>query len=378
MTNFYSFGARVFGYVEGLGKPASTTKLGQKEEYNYDLPYGGEFFSGFLGGQVSDQGGARPTKVFTKSYEERQAFASPLNALSMVHEFVIPNSNDHLDDVSPFPTTKSCRGAEIGQVVLVVVYDFEITPDNSPNGSIKLSKLHKRNPPSSQFMFNASNSFNTPALSFPSSSAPNTTPGMPLTPGGYSAKNRYGLSIGIPQMSQITASAISPSTATSTQPAHPSTSTATEFDASQFAFHQIPQSAPAQQANFHSLGLHHNGNGGSAWPFNVKDEDEDENKSFFTQFNDDSDSGEHGHNGDKSHHHQWNTAFSMDPIQALNDVEKSLNDVVPQSAPALSTSFNKTLDDHEAASPSTLLANFIEFEDQNQPPSISSNTHQNN
>ncbi|TIA82771.1 hypothetical protein E3P77_00971 [Wallemia ichthyophaga] len=372
VTNFYSFGARVFGYVEGLGKPAMSNKFGQKEEYNYDLPYGGEFFSGFLGGQVSDKGGARPTKVFTKSYEERQAFASPLNALSMVHEFVIPNSSDHHDDVSPFPTTKSCRGAEIGQVVLVVVYDFEITPDHSPNGSIKLSKLHKKNPPSSQFTFNASNSFNTPALSFPSSSAPNTTPGMPLTPGGYSAKNRYGLSIGIPQMSQITASAISPSTAASTQQGNPSTSTGNEFDASQFAFHQVPQSAPAHHTNFHTLGLHNGENDGSGWPFNERIEDEDESKTFFTHF-DDNDSGEHD---DKSHH-QWNT-FNMDPIQALNDVENSLNDVVPQSAPALSSSFHKSLEDHEAASPSSLLANFIEFEDQNQPPQLTSNAHQNN
>ncbi|TIC15552.1 hypothetical protein E3Q15_01440 [Wallemia mellicola] len=373
VTNFYSFGARVFGYVEGLSKPASTTQVNNNEEFNYDLPYGGEFFSGFLGGQVSDQGGARPTKVFTKSYEERQAFASPLNALSMVHEFVIPSSSEHLDDVSPFPTTKSCRGAEIGQVVLVVVYDFEITSEHSPNGSIKLSKLHKRNPPSSQFMFNPNHNFNTPALSFPSTSAPNTTPGMPMTPGGYSAKNRYGLSIGIPQMSQITASAISPSTAASTQA---QTGTASEFDSAQFTFQQVPQSAPAHQSNYGNLGLPQPGNGGSAWPFHHKDEDEDD-KAFFTHFHDNNETDEHGEADEKSQH-PWNSAFTMDPIQALNDVENSLNDVVPHSAPPLSTSFNKTLD-NEAASPSTLLANFIEFEDQNQAPTTSTtNTHQNN
>ena len=371
VTNFYSFGARVFGYVEGLSRPSNSPS--NKDEYTYDLPYGGEFFSGFLGGQISDGGGARPTKVFTKSAEERVAFASPLSALSMVHEFVIPLSNDHLDDVSPFPRTKSCRGAEIGNVVLVVIYDFEISeePPSSGSGSIKLSKLQKRSD------HNQNNNQHHNLLSSLNGSLSN---GLPITPSlNSNARNRYGLSIGIPQISQITASAVSPLTQSS--------SNTTDFDHPSFVPLTFqPQSAPPAQTNYSLSALD-----------NLNNPTGDDTTTWTTTFatppspncNNDSHDNNQNHQQHTNQpfysfpptpeterkpnmHHQnlWNSTF-MDPIQALNDVENSLNDVVPpHSAPPLATSFcNKagaSIDDQ--ASPSSLLANFIEFEDQNQPP----------
>ncbi|KAI5480946.1 TEA domain family member 1/3/4 [Pseudohyphozyma bogoriensis] len=152
VTRIYSFGHQVLSLVENLDRPtrilphmrpqlnsaasspaspASPLTPGSrnasptgtlKHKYSYNAPFVSDFWSIFLRGAFSSEGGSM-LPSFAKSGEERDAFVMALSGLSVIQEFVVrsdePSTTPLIEGQSISP------GSELGDVVLVVTYHFE-------------------------------------------------------------------------------------------------------------------------------------------------------------------------------------------------------------------------------------------------------------
>jgi hypothetical protein len=138
--------------------PGSDVGLGSnplRHKFSYNAPFAADFWSIFLRGAfststpvtASDPSSAIPAQLpsFTKTGAERSEFAMAISGLSVIQEFVVKSEEPigaplvEMDggDVSP--------GSALGDVVLVVTYDFECKETLSM-GAARVCYLKTRTP----------------------------------------------------------------------------------------------------------------------------------------------------------------------------------------------------------------------------------------
>ncbi|GAA6019984.1 hypothetical protein JCM11491_004888, partial [Sporobolomyces phaffii] len=123
VTSIYCHGDSVITYEDVLSPQvldASSTSLPHR--FFYDVPFGSEFWTMLLrGGQ---DGFSEPT--LRKTNKERQSLADMLPGFSVIQEFVVPAENGRQlgggSDVAGLSP-----GSAMGDVVLVVLYDLEVS-----------------------------------------------------------------------------------------------------------------------------------------------------------------------------------------------------------------------------------------------------------
>lgn len=137
ITSIYCHGDLVITYEDTLTpRELDLASRGGplEHEHFYDVPFGADFWTMLLrGGQ---DGVAEPT--LRKSAKERQALADMLPGFSVVQEFVVPSEHaaDRHDALSP--------GSSMGDVVLVVVYDLEVSKGaKAQSGEISFLSLRR-------------------------------------------------------------------------------------------------------------------------------------------------------------------------------------------------------------------------------------------
>ncbi|KAM0753722.1 hypothetical protein T439DRAFT_322614 [Meredithblackwellia eburnea MCA 4105] len=108
-----------------------------RHKYSYQAPFASDFWSIFLRGAFHSEGG-KMLPTFAKSGDERAAFIMAISGLSVIQEFVVRADEPATPlvegrDISP--------GSALGDVVLVVTYDFECKEDSPAFGQSKISYL---------------------------------------------------------------------------------------------------------------------------------------------------------------------------------------------------------------------------------------------
>lgn len=106
-----------------------------RHRHSYQAPFASDFWSIFLRGAFGpEQPVASEAHLasFAKTGAERGDFAMAISGLSVVQEFVCRSDDPEPYDISP--------GSKLGDVVLVVTYDFECET-SSPAGAVKVSFL---------------------------------------------------------------------------------------------------------------------------------------------------------------------------------------------------------------------------------------------
>ena len=175
VTSIYSFGTKVISLEEDLGpasrisplsrsvgglapslnsSPASpmspiTPGMGRstwplaKHKYSYSSGFAPHFWQQFLMGNYSATQPAheQPPPSLCKSGQERADVAMAIAGLSVVQEFVVRAETDPLTE-----GTEVSPGSSLGEVVLVVTFDFEAR-DNWTAGRAKLTYLAVKSGP---------------------------------------------------------------------------------------------------------------------------------------------------------------------------------------------------------------------------------------
>ncbi|KAK4698900.1 transcriptional enhancer factor, partial [Phenoliferia sp. Uapishka_3] len=194
LTSFiriYSFGHEVLSLQEPLGKPSRMSTASQEgspvvpsplrdsfaetnplsHKFRYQAPFASDFWSIFLRGAFSSDGG-KMLPSFAKSGDERLAFIMAISGLSVIQEFVVRSDQPLAplvdgQEVSP--------GSGLGDVVLVVTYDFECADDSKAgSGVAKVSFLSggKAAPPVSPSVTRVHHSALATTRSFPTMAHP--------------------------------------------------------------------------------------------------------------------------------------------------------------------------------------------------------------
>ncbi|KAL8292878.1 hypothetical protein RQP46_000572 [Phenoliferia psychrophenolica] len=158
VIRIYSFGHEVLSLQEQLEKPGritpatspttsepptpgssagSPTTNPLRHKYSYQAPFASDFWSIFLRGAFSSDGG-KMLPSFAKVGDERSAFIMAISGLSVIQEFVVRSDEPSAllidgQDISP--------GSGLGDVVLVVTYDFECRDDPNDAGLATVSFL---------------------------------------------------------------------------------------------------------------------------------------------------------------------------------------------------------------------------------------------
>jgi hypothetical protein len=172
VTTIYSYGTRVLNQVESLPTPtrlcpssmgppslSSTgstsgselspltpswqggrpmpTGVKQHHAFSYVSPVATEFFSIFLRGALCDDSSQEGLPPFRKSKAERDNIAKAMSGVTVLQEFVIRSEDDNKNGANgAAPATGGetseegqsiSPGSAVGDVALVVVYEFEVT-----------------------------------------------------------------------------------------------------------------------------------------------------------------------------------------------------------------------------------------------------------
>ncbi|GAA5900527.1 Tec1p [Sporobolomyces salmoneus] len=144
ITSIYCHGDLVITYEDTLNPlPLESGSNSLNHQNYYDVPFGSDFWTMLLrGGQ---DGFNEPT--LRKSAKERQSLADMLPGFSVVQEFVVPSEHgSNNNTLSP--------GSAMGDVVLVVLYDLEVSKGmKAQMGDISFLSLRRSStaasPPSS-------------------------------------------------------------------------------------------------------------------------------------------------------------------------------------------------------------------------------------
>lgn len=147
VIRIFSFGHEVLSLQEQLDKPgritpgaspspsepptpgsatgSPTTSNPLRHKYQYQAPFASDFWSIFLRGAFSSDGG-KMLPSFAKTDDERAAFIMAISGLSVIQEFVVRSDEPSVllvdgQDIS--------AGSGLGDVVLVATYDFECRDD---------------------------------------------------------------------------------------------------------------------------------------------------------------------------------------------------------------------------------------------------------
>ncbi|GAA5953995.1 hypothetical protein JCM3765_000718 [Sporobolomyces pararoseus] len=116
ITSIYCHGDLVITYEDTLNPlPLDPSSTSLNHRNFYDVPFGSDFWTMLLrGGQ---DGFTEPS--LRKSAKERQALSDMLHGFSVIQEFVVPSDQRSNSTISP--------GSVMGDVVLVVLYDLEVS-----------------------------------------------------------------------------------------------------------------------------------------------------------------------------------------------------------------------------------------------------------
>ncbi|KAM0749100.1 TEA-domain-containing protein [Meredithblackwellia eburnea MCA 4105] len=156
VTRIYSFGHEVLSLQEQVDHPSSFTHASSSSstasspasptsplvpgssftgspanplnhKYSYHAPFAKDFWSIFLRGAFHSEEGGKMLPTFAKSGDERAAFIMAISGLSVIQEFVVKSE----EPAGPLVDGRDLSpGSALGDVVLVVTYDFECKEDS--------------------------------------------------------------------------------------------------------------------------------------------------------------------------------------------------------------------------------------------------------
>jgi hypothetical protein len=113
--------------------PESDTFGGPKHKHCYSAPFAKDFWEPFLAGSTSSAGAS-----FSKTQAEREDLASAISGMVVYQEFVFQSDDCGFD----IPTNAAISpGSAKGDVILVVVYDFQV--QEQPAAEISFLSLRK-------------------------------------------------------------------------------------------------------------------------------------------------------------------------------------------------------------------------------------------
>lgn len=159
VTSIYSYGTQVLSLEEDLAPPSrivpsanlgsssvpispTTSNSALQHKFSHNAPFASDFWSIFLQGAFSPEvEGAPHIPSFSKSGAERSEFSMAISGLSVIQEFVVRAE----EPVLPANQTPISPGSALGDVVLVVTYDFECQESPS-SGKAQVSYLAVRKP----------------------------------------------------------------------------------------------------------------------------------------------------------------------------------------------------------------------------------------
>lgn len=145
ITSIYCHGDSVITYEDTLNPipldASSSHPLGHQNFY--DVPFGSDFWTMLLRGGHDGMSEAS----LRKSTKDRQGLADMLPGFSVVQEFVVPSENG----VSPAPGDDNSLspGSSMGDVVLVVLYDLEVSRGTrAQSGELSFVSVRRTSAPS--------------------------------------------------------------------------------------------------------------------------------------------------------------------------------------------------------------------------------------
>lgn len=141
VTTVYCHGEQVIRFAEPLATPVRSTTTGPESprlapghhQYSYAVPFASTYWSHFLS--------SGPNKSIGCSGDARNELAQSLSMFSVVQEFAFtPNAGG-----GAFPTidedSEMGVSGDLGDVVLVVAYDLELSDEESRKGTVEISRL---------------------------------------------------------------------------------------------------------------------------------------------------------------------------------------------------------------------------------------------
>lgn len=221
VTSIYSCGVQVLSLEEQLSSPnklnSSTTSAESspdspcspmtptdsssptnplKHKYSYSAPFASAFWSVFLAGSFSRAADELPHRgTFIKTGDERPEIALAVSGLTIIQEFVVrpeEQSVPLVDGINISP------GSALGDVVLVITYDFECQESNTM-GTASVSHLSVRRSPARVIRMQSgflSTNRSAPVHTFPSNySVTNSNPEILSPRPTHSAKPSLTLHI---------------------------------------------------------------------------------------------------------------------------------------------------------------------------------------
>jgi transcriptional enhancer factor len=153
-----------------------SARASPQHRFSYACPFASEFFSIFLRGALSGDSAAEGLPSFRKDAEERADMDVALRGITVMQEFVVPwdefrtTVRDAAGAGEAGTTSKAGNvspGSAIGDVVLLVVYEFEGTEWQGVGGAVTSLSTRANTIPVSSFGIPASMSPPTTASSYP-------------------------------------------------------------------------------------------------------------------------------------------------------------------------------------------------------------------
>lgn len=159
VTSIYSYGTQVLSLEEDLAPPTriesnpnagspsvtispTTSNSALQHKFSHNAPFASDFWSIFLQGAFSPEvEGAPHIPSFSKTGAERSEFSMAISGLSVIQEFVVRAE----EPVVPANHSPISPGSVLGDVVLVITYDFECQESPS-SGKAQVSYLAVRKP----------------------------------------------------------------------------------------------------------------------------------------------------------------------------------------------------------------------------------------
>ncbi|GAA5862139.1 hypothetical protein JCM8547_007752 [Rhodosporidiobolus lusitaniae] len=130
----------------GRTTPPSPPGQASRHKYSYHVPFYAEYWLPLFArnglASTSNSRSSGQAVDFGRVGSDRIDFAQSISAFSVLQEFVVAR-----EDAAPFvPGQSLCRGSALGDVILVVAYDFAVCEGTMKAGA-ELSFLSKRNSP---------------------------------------------------------------------------------------------------------------------------------------------------------------------------------------------------------------------------------------
>ncbi|KWU46513.1 hypothetical protein RHOSPDRAFT_31971 [Rhodotorula sp. JG-1b] len=141
VTTVYCHGEQVIQFAEPLATPVRSTTTGPESprlapihhQYSYAVPFASTYWSHFLS--------SGPNKSIGCSGDARHELAQSLSMFSVVQEFAFtPNAGGGAFPPIDEDSEMGVSG-DLGEVVLVVAYDLELSDDASRKGTVEISRL---------------------------------------------------------------------------------------------------------------------------------------------------------------------------------------------------------------------------------------------